>query len=230
MPTSATCPSGFFSTISCAIRTSVRRMSSSSRTTLGWVIPVPSWPHGAGLKGLRRNLAAPGRRQGSRGPRRGARAAAPGPSRSRSASSRSWCSAMRSSDQRGLSWITNSRISPASASYARRIRGLPGGVRRARGGPRRAPRRRRSTAGRAARRRRPSAAPRRGRPSAAARRGARARAARPRAPARCAARTAGRGRPRPRLATRAPRFGSIATSPSAASARSAARSEWRATP
>src|ERR1700759_1437819 len=34
MPTSATRPSGFFSTISCAIRISVRRTSSRSRTTL----------------------------------------------------------------------------------------------------------------------------------------------------------------------------------------------------
>jgi hypothetical protein len=39
-PTRATSPSLFFSTISCAMRTSVRRMSSSSRTTFCWVIRV----------------------------------------------------------------------------------------------------------------------------------------------------------------------------------------------
>ena len=48
----------FFSTISCAMRTSVRRMSSSSRTTFGWVIRVPSWPLWTGLKGRGWNLAA----------------------------------------------------------------------------------------------------------------------------------------------------------------------------
>ena len=44
-------PSGFFSTISCAIRTSVRRMSSRSRTTVLDSQRAPSWPHGTGLKG-----------------------------------------------------------------------------------------------------------------------------------------------------------------------------------
>ena len=42
----------FFSTISCAIRTSVRRMSSRSRTTVCGLQRAPSWPHGTGLKGL----------------------------------------------------------------------------------------------------------------------------------------------------------------------------------
>src|SRR5215217_4495142 len=58
IPTSATWPSGFFSTISCAIRTSVRRMSSPSRTTLACVIRLPSWPRWTGLKGCEQNLAA----------------------------------------------------------------------------------------------------------------------------------------------------------------------------
>src|SRR5689334_20646860 len=51
MPTSATGRPLFFSTTSCAMRTSVRRMSSSSRTNLYSDKRVPSWPHGTGLKG-----------------------------------------------------------------------------------------------------------------------------------------------------------------------------------
>ena len=50
--------SAFFSTISCAIRTSVRRMSSLSRTTFSARSACPSWPHGTGLKEpTRRRLA-----------------------------------------------------------------------------------------------------------------------------------------------------------------------------
>src|SRR4051812_31551324 len=51
MPTRATGRPLFFSTTSCAMRTSVRRMSSSSRTTLYSDKRVPSWSHGTGLKG-----------------------------------------------------------------------------------------------------------------------------------------------------------------------------------
>ena len=61
-------------------------------------------------------------------------------------------------------------------------------------------------------------------------RGARARAAPPRPRARSAARRAATISSAVSRATRAPRLVSIRTSPSAASARSAARSEWRATP
>ena len=42
--------SGFFSTISCAIRLSVRPRSSCSSTTFSLTSSLPSWPHGTGLK------------------------------------------------------------------------------------------------------------------------------------------------------------------------------------
>src|SRR3954470_5234695 len=66
MPTRATGRPLFFSTTSCAMRTSVRRMSSSSRTTLYSVKRVPSWPHGTGLKGPcpRGSSRASGQREG----------------------------------------------------------------------------------------------------------------------------------------------------------------------
>ena len=43
-------PPGFFSTISCAIRTSVRRRSSRSSTTFSFSKRAPSWPLWTGLK------------------------------------------------------------------------------------------------------------------------------------------------------------------------------------
>src|SRR5215210_3645604 len=48
-PTIATCSPAFRSTISCAMRTSVRRMSSGPRTAFSSTSP-PSWPLGTGLK------------------------------------------------------------------------------------------------------------------------------------------------------------------------------------
>ena len=119
MPTRATWPSGFFSTISCAIRTSVRRTSSSSRTTLGFVIGSFLASRGR-VKGTRLEPSSAGRRSARARwrarPARCARAAAPGPGASGRRAAASWCSAMRSSDHAGLSWITNSRSSPASAA------------------------------------------------------------------------------------------------------------------
>ena len=47
----ASVPAGFFSTISCAIRTSVRRMSSRVEDDLLVLHAAPSWPHGTGFKG-----------------------------------------------------------------------------------------------------------------------------------------------------------------------------------
>ena len=58
--------SGFFSTISCAMRTSVRRMSSPSRTSLS-LLMAPSWPHGTGLRGSATTLAAAGAEAGHAG-------------------------------------------------------------------------------------------------------------------------------------------------------------------
>src|SRR6188472_1338509 len=76
MPTMArrSC-SGFFSTISCAMRTSVRRMSSPSRTSLS-LLMAPSWPHGTGLKGQCGETSSGGRgsRSGQASQRAGQRA------------------------------------------------------------------------------------------------------------------------------------------------------------
>src|SRR6185436_14480491 len=58
MPTSATGAPEFFSTISCAMRTSVRRMSSSSRTTLAWVMRGSFLASRDRVKGTRRKVAA----------------------------------------------------------------------------------------------------------------------------------------------------------------------------
>ena len=241
-PTSATAPSGFFSTISCAMRTSVRRMSSSSRTTLGWPMRLPSWPRGTGLKdsddgadpstgrgrhaGLALSRAARLRRPSSRCAR-GARARALalevleqavvvlGHPVERPARLELDHEQAQLPRQRGVR-----PLEPRAAGG-----GDDRAVDRAVGVDDRAPRRVGLGADRVA-----GAGPRRGRPWAAGRRGARARGARPRAPAPSGARTAGRRRPRSAAPRVAPRLGSIATSPSAARARSAARSEWRATP
>ena len=43
MPTTASLPSGFFSTISCPMRTSVLRMSSPSRTTFSDIVVACSF-------------------------------------------------------------------------------------------------------------------------------------------------------------------------------------------